>query len=807
MRPLPLALLLAALALSTGGHAADPGALPANLSGGLAKLVAWHLANAPTVPASQRRARMAADQPSAAQAQLDASASTATVDVRLDGTRPTAEVRAALEALGCTVLGTFDIARAGSILTVKLPLGRALEAARTRGVLSLVLAHKPRRHVGKITSQGAGVLKSTALNTNGMRGSGITVAVISDSYDRTTPRAADDIASGDLPASVAILKVGGVEQEGSPDDVDEGRAMLQIIHDVAPDATLAFATSGNSQTVFAQNVRALRADPTIRADVIVDDISFPDEPFFSDGPIAQAVEDVVTLPTSVANPGRPVAYFSSAGNDGSLGFDATFSPLSDADVRAKTPRHNLRLNSVPGPLTAGGFHNFGTPAAPLVTQQIKVRLSPASLDFQWDDPFVPTGNSPNWITTDYNVLVFTAAGAYLGELSGVDDNVATGQALEFPFLPPGARGQARTYQIAITRRATASPTATRLRYVVFTDGRFQATPFQRQVPTIYGHCGARGADGVGAYSYDALGAPNDFSSTGPLTIYFDRNGQRLAQPEVRQQPTISAPDNVDTTFFPSGPLDFTDPDKTGFPNFTGTSAAAPHAAAVAALLLGAKGGPGSRTAAQIRAALQGSVASHDLDPFFCRAVVTPPGSTVTLEASGDTTDSASSDRRFFRLTFTGPTTTRVTQVVINLAPIPLVFDPSTSLGLPFRVGAFSGIRKTDFAGTVGTILVAKTRLRKTLTVKLKNNSFAPGATLEFGIDRDSPLPPLPNGKVFYAGGNSADLLEGATVTVTTLDNNVSTQTTGTFTNSKGKGYAPTDGFGLIDAQAALNLLP
>jgi len=188
-------------------------------------------------------------------------------------------------------------------------------------------------------------------------------------------------------------------------------------------------------------------------------------------------------------------------------------------------------------------------------------------------------------------------------------------------------------------------------------------------------------------------------------------------------------------------------------------------------------------------------------------VVTPPGSTVTLEASGDTTDSASSDRRFFRLTFTGPTTTRVTQVVINLAPIPLVFDPSTSLGLPFRVGAFSGIRKTDFAGTVGTILVAKTRLRKTLTVKLKNNSFAPGATLEFGIDRDSPLPPLPNGKVFYAGGNSADLLEGATVTVTTLDNNVSTQTTGTFTNSKGKGYAPTDGFGLIDAQAALNLLP
>jgi subtilisin family serine protease len=103
----------------------------------------------------------------------------------------------------------------------------------------------------------------------------------------------------------------------------------------------------------------------------------------------------------------------------------------------------------------------------------------------------------------------------------------------------------------------------------------------------YGHPLARGAAAVGAAYYEdtpAFGTPppvvEGSSSAGGGAILFDTSGVRLATPDVRQQPLITAPDGGDTSFFGGS-----DPDTIGFPNFFGTSAAAPHAAAVTALML------------------------------------------------------------------------------------------------------------------------------------------------------------------------------------------------------------------------------
>jgi subtilisin family serine protease len=106
--------------------------------------------------------------------------------------------------------------------------------------------------------------------------------------------------------------------------------------------------------------------------------------------------------------------------------------------------------------------------------------------------------------------------------------------------------------------------------------------------TVFGHSSAAGARAVGAAFYDETPAfgqnpplLESFSSAGPSRIYFDTLGNPLSPFETRQKPEIVAPDGTNTTFFGADIPE----DADSYPNFFGTSAAAPHAAAVAALML------------------------------------------------------------------------------------------------------------------------------------------------------------------------------------------------------------------------------
>jgi hypothetical protein len=142
--------------------------------------------------------------------------------------------------------------------------------------------------------------------TFGVDGTGVTVGVLSDSFN-CLGGAAADVASDDL-SPVTVLQ----ELPNCGTGTDEGRAMLQLVHDVAPGASLTFATAFTGQAGFASNILSLHA---AGARVIVDDVIFFAEPMFQDGIIAQAADTV-----SVAG----VSYFSAAFNNARHSYQSPF---------------------------------------------------------------------------------------------------------------------------------------------------------------------------------------------------------------------------------------------------------------------------------------------------------------------------------------------------------------------------------------------------------------------------------------------------------------------------------------------------
>jgi hypothetical protein len=225
--------------------------IPPNLGRGLSKLVEWQKAQPPAHSDAERSAALVAHLGRNAQRVQTDEAGRVTVDIRLDGTVAPATVKASLTALGLQITGEHVARRADGrdgIISARLPLDQAAAAARTPGVFSVLVAHGPRPRVGEVTSQGVNVLHANAVQAAGYLGKGITVGVLSDSYDvateqsvgyAVTTNAAEDVETGDLPGAgnpdgyttpVYVLEDGS--RNPNQDNTDEGRAILQIIHDV-----------------------------------------------------------------------------------------------------------------------------------------------------------------------------------------------------------------------------------------------------------------------------------------------------------------------------------------------------------------------------------------------------------------------------------------------------------------------------------------------------------------------------------------------------------------------------------------------
>ncbi|VUX55531.1 Peptidase families S8 and S53 domain protein (modular protein) [uncultured Woeseiaceae bacterium] len=493
-------------------------------------------------------------------------------------------------------LGLTNGARYGELVSGYIPVAAIEDAVALTTLRSISAAIAPIRNAGKATSQGDTALQAAVARTNfGVDGTGVSVGVLSDSYNDLGGANAD-VTSGDLP-------VGGVNVLAESTAcgvlifcIDEGRAMLQIIHDMAPGAALMFHTGLQNKVNYANGILALAA---AGADVIVDDLLYLHEPMFQDGIVAQAVDSVVA---------GGAVYYSAAGNAGHESYESTF---VDSGTILCIEFFNPPNDCDPIFERVGRMHDFNPdPDVEDLVLTVTVPINRVlTVAMQWDEPFGGAGPK-----ADHDLVLLSPDGRFYYTISA-NDNVSMGEGWEVLQFDNNEFLHSETqYGLVITYDDVDSvgPPANLLKLVVFGSGN-TIDEHRTYSSTLYGHANAAGAEAVGAAYWGDTPAfgkvPAElepYSSRGGTPIHFTSNGSPMGNPVVRMKPEITAVDGVDTTFF------FSDPDGDGTDNFFGTSAAAPHAAGIAALMLDAKP---AATPPQINAALEGSAIDMN-DPGF-----------------------------------------------------------------------------------------------------------------------------------------------------------------------------------------------
>lgn len=399
------------------------------------------------------------------------------------------------------------------------------------------------------TALGADV--ATALY--GVTGQGIKIGIISDSYDANGGAPAN-VAAGYLPASVTILNDAAAGR-------DEGQAMMELAYQIAPNASYYFAAGGDSVESCAAAVTALQ---NAGCTVIIDDLGYgPEESFYQTGTVLdRAIQAAVAA---------GVNYFSAAGNDGADYIQQGFTPLSV---------------TIPG-IGDVVAQNFGNDS-PYLDVTIPLEAT-GKLLLEWAQPFASIGTGGGGAA---NSLAF-----YLLDAQG---NVVASSTLNAMGDDPA--------QFLVYTNTTAS---TQFRVVVVQNGgttpigqNFIVSNFNTAISIVNGAAG--GGTGnilghellsdtnvVGAVTYTNTPAyggtpiPAGYTSTGPGVIRYDQNGNPLPVPVTPSSPTYTSASGSSTTV-------------PGFAPFDGTSAAAPNAGAVGALMLQANG---ALTTAQLTALL------------------------------------------------------------------------------------------------------------------------------------------------------------------------------------------------------------
>ncbi|WP_440956816.1 S8 family peptidase [Methanosarcina sp. Mfa9] len=348
----------------------------------------------------------------------------------------------------------------------------------------------------------------------GVSGKGVRVGIISDGVDSF----AGAKAAGVLPGDVQVLAAG---------NGDEGTAMLEIVHGIAPDAKLYFHEAGSNKLEFNKAVDALLAEG---CRIICDDIGWPDEPFFEDGIVASHVREALES--------QDLLYVSAAGNDANRHYQGMF--FDDGS----------------------GWHDFSSGKSS--SKNLYVDVPPGgevTVVLQWNDPWDAAGN-------DYDLYLKDCSG---GEELASSKNSQDGKGVPLEFFRYANPEKMVIKGKICIEKYSGEPKV--LEVFIYPESRRDIYPDNLvEEDSVFGHPAVPEVLCVGAVGSENGNSTNEnsgiapYSSRGPVSIYFPRS-------EAREKPDLCGPGSVE--------LRGTDESRN---LFAGTSASAPYVAGVAALV-------------------------------------------------------------------------------------------------------------------------------------------------------------------------------------------------------------------------------
>jgi len=310
---------------------------------------------------------------------------------------------------------------------------------------------------------------------------------------------------------------------------DEGTAMLEIIHDIAPDAELYFHAYGGNSEYFKQAVSTLA---NAGCNIICDDLYFFRQPFLEDGDVADHIRDVLkTYPNLI--------YVTVSGNFASLHYQ-------------KPWKSGISI----GPDQT--LHDFGEGNS--AVQLTLVPRDEVIVTLQWDDPW---GGAVH----DYDLFLTDPS---RGEVVATSMNIQNDTAEPFEHLVFRNDGtESRRVSLSIVRNGENETPNILEMFIRNIDARqVDSDVMKDPADSIFGHAALEDVITVGSVGISTPYAISPDSSQGPVTI-------QIPEASRRWKPDICAPTNVQVSGAGSFPVPF-----------PGTSAAAPHVAGVIAQLIG-----------------------------------------------------------------------------------------------------------------------------------------------------------------------------------------------------------------------------